>query len=287
MFLRTMKPQGAGQAGPASRACSTAHRLLAARDLYEFDNVFTAPLHGFRDTDDYWARASAKPHLHTHPHPGAGAQRAQRPVRAGRQPARRQPRSATTSRLWQPAHGGHVGFPAGALAGPRADPAGGGDGLAEQNMPEASGSARGRDRQGSAEEVAQRAALPRLAGAGRARQLVHARRPRAGARARSRAVKGSRIEHDKLLEFIQRNYDHDTDGAWFFQNGPQRVYVELEAAPLVWRVAAENFALTSHNHLPATLRSSLARRRRAPVPRRRPRLRPGAHAGHAPGRTRG
>ena len=38
-------------------------RLLRRAHLYEFDNVFTAPLHGFRDTDDYWTRASAKPHL--------------------------------------------------------------------------------------------------------------------------------------------------------------------------------------------------------------------------------
>jgi hypothetical protein len=46
-------------------------------------------------------------------------------------------------------------------------------------------------------------------------------------------VKGSRINHDKLKEFIHRNYDHDERGAWFFQNGPQRVYLQLEAAPLV------------------------------------------------------
>jgi hypothetical protein len=49
-------------------------------------------------------------------------------------------------------------------------------------------------------------------------------------------VKGSRIRHDKLIDFIQRNYESDAAGCWFFQNGPQRVYVELEAAPLVWRV---------------------------------------------------
>ena len=49
-------------------------------------------------------------------------------------------------------------------------------------------------------------------------------------------VKGSRIEHDKLREFIARNYAADESGAWFFQNGPQRVYVELEAAPWVWRL---------------------------------------------------
>lgn len=45
--------------------------------------------------------------------------------------------------------------------------------------------------------------------------------------------KGSRVTHDKLREFIQRNYEHDAQGAWFFQNGPQRVYVALELAPLV------------------------------------------------------
>lgn len=49
-------------------------------------------------------------------------------------------------------------------------------------------------------------------------------------------VKGSRIEHEKLREFIERNYAHDDKGCWFFQNGPQRVYVELEAAPWVWRL---------------------------------------------------
>ena len=69
-------------------------------------------------------------------------------------------------------------------------------------------------------------------------------------------VKGSRIQHDKLREFIERNYARDDDGAWYFQNGPQRVYVELEAAPFVWRVAATTFALSSHSGLPAALRST-------------------------------
>jgi len=69
-------------------------------------------------------------------------------------------------------------------------------------------------------------------------------------------IKGSRIQHDKLREFIHRNYARDDDGAWYFQNGPQRVYVELEAAPFVWRVAAQDFSLTSHSGLPATPRSA-------------------------------
>ena len=71
-------------------------------------------------------------------------------------------------------------------------------------------------------------------------------------------VKGSRIRHDKLLGFIHRNYAADADGAWYFQNGPQRVYVELEAAPWVWRVAppAAATALQSHTGRDAVVRSS-------------------------------
>ena len=69
--------------------------------------------------------------------------------------------------------------------------------------------------------------------------------------------KGSRIEHRKLLEFIERNYACDDGGRWFFQNGPQRVYVQLEAAPWVWRVGAgPAFALHSHTGHSAAARST-------------------------------
>ena len=66
-------------------------------------------------------------------------------------------------------------------------------------------------------------------------------------------IKGSRILHDKLREFIHRNYAADEQGAWFFQNGPQRVYVELEAAPWVWRLSAADghMAIESHTGLAA------------------------------------
>ena len=64
-------------------------------------------------------------------------------------------------------------------------------------------------------------------------------------------VKGSRILHDKLREFIHRNYAADERGAWFFQNGPQRVYVELEAAPFVWRVD-DGAAVHAHTGAAAT-----------------------------------
>jgi len=68
-------------------------------------------------------------------------------------------------------------------------------------------------------------------------------------------VKGSRITHDKLIGFIARNYLHDDAGCWFFQNGPQRVYVELEAAPWVWRVQDDG-SLHSHTDRPAAYRSA-------------------------------
>jgi hypothetical protein len=70
-------------------------------------------------------------------------------------------------------------------------------------------------------------------------------------------VKGSRIAHDRLLAFIHRNYGCDERGAWFFQNGPQRVYVELEAAPWVWRLeAAPGWPVTAHTGRPAQMRGS-------------------------------
>jgi hypothetical protein len=73
------------------------------------------------------------------------------------------------------------------------------------------------------------------------------------------AVKGSRILHEKLREFIERNYASDDSGSWFFQNGPQRVYVELEAAPWVWRLkpaTAGAPALVSHTGIPARFESA-------------------------------
>ncbi len=51
--------------------------------------------------------------------------------------------------------------------------------------------------------------------------------------------KGALLKHEKLIEFIGRNYESDALGQWYFQNGPQRVYVELEATPLIWRVSAD------------------------------------------------
>ena len=71
------------------------------------------------------------------------------------------------------------------------------------------------------------------------------------------SVKGSRIDHEGLKGFIGRNYLADDAGRWFFQNGPQRVYVQLEAAPWVWRVGMQEdrAVLTSHTGRPAVPKS--------------------------------
>lgn len=64
------------------------------------------------------------------------------------------------------------------------------------------------------------------------------------------AAKGSRLQHDKLIAFIGRNYLADAQGQWFFQNGPQRVYIELEATPWIWRLQPDG-AVLAHTGVPA------------------------------------
>lgn len=52
-------------------------------------------------------------------------------------------------------------------------------------------------------------------------------------------ARGALLKHEKLIKFIQRNYACTVEGEWYFQNGPQRVYVELEATPWVWRLDSD------------------------------------------------
>ena len=68
-------------------------------------------------------------------------------------------------------------------------------------------------------------------------------------------AKGSRLQHDKLIAFIGRNYDVDAQGRWFFQNGPQRVYVELEDTPWVWRLQPDG-RVQSHTGVPVEVITS-------------------------------
>ncbi len=109
MFLKTMVPKALIKL-EQHPGLFDRERLLAARDLHEFDNVFTAPLHGFKDADDYWARASAKPHLHKIAIPALALNALNDPFI----PVASLPQAADVSRhvtLWRPAQGGHVGFP--------------------------------------------------------------------------------------------------------------------------------------------------------------------------------
>ena len=115
MFLRTMRPRALAKLAQHPGLFKR-EAMLAARDLYEFDNLFTAPLHGFKNTDDYWARASAKPHLHHIRIPALLLNARNDPF----VPAASLPRQHEVGRhvtLWQPAHGGHVGFPGGRFPG--------------------------------------------------------------------------------------------------------------------------------------------------------------------------
>ena len=61
-------------------------------------------------------------------------------------------------------------------------------------------------------------------------------------------AKGALLRHDKLIAFIERNYAADPQGQWYFQNGPQRVYVELETTPWVLRVGDRGPVCTHTGH---------------------------------------
>lgn len=115
MFLHTMKPKALRKLAQHPGLFDP-EALRSAKDLYAFDNVFTAPLHGFRNTDDYWTRASAAPHLHHIRLPALVLNALNDPfVPAASLPGLTQAGKWVT--LWQPSHGGHVGFASGAPPG--------------------------------------------------------------------------------------------------------------------------------------------------------------------------
>lgn len=59
-------------------------------------------------------------------------------------------------------------------------------------------------------------------------------------------LKGERVANPGIAAFFARNYSHDDQGRWFFQNGPQRVYVALDYTPHIYRITA-TLALVSHS----------------------------------------
>jgi hypothetical protein len=115
MFLRSMKPKALRKLAQHPGLFDAA-RLRRAADLRAFDDVFTAPLHGFRDAADYYARASAGPQLARIGIPALVLNARNDPFL----PPHALPRPGTVGShvtLWQPAHGGHVGFPSGRWPG--------------------------------------------------------------------------------------------------------------------------------------------------------------------------
>jgi hypothetical protein len=115
MFLGTMKPKALAKWKQHPRLFDR-ERLVAARTLYEFDDVFTAPVHGFAGVNDYWTRASSKPQLARIRIPALVLNATNDPF----VPAASLPRPHEAGRcvtLWQPAHGGHGGFAGGRFPG--------------------------------------------------------------------------------------------------------------------------------------------------------------------------
>ena len=115
MFLRTLVPKALRKL-EQHPGLFDRQALLAARDLYAFDNAFTAPVHGFRNTEDYWQRASAKPLLRSIRVPALVVNARNDPfVPAASLPHAHE--AGPCVQLWQPAHGGHVGFAHGRMPG--------------------------------------------------------------------------------------------------------------------------------------------------------------------------
>jgi hypothetical protein len=71
-------------------------------------------------------------------------------------------------------------------------------------------------------------------------------------------IKDDTIENEAINEFIGRNYMNDGCGNWFFQNGPQRVYVSLEIAPWVYRLDEFKRLATHTGTHPRELRQAFA-----------------------------
>ena len=113
IFLQTLKPKCLDKLKQFPGLFDR-DAMLNARDLYAFDNIVTAPLHGYLNTDDYWHRASAKYVLDDITVPTLVLNARNDPFL----PAQYLPSSAAAAiTLEQPAHGGHVGFTIGSPFG--------------------------------------------------------------------------------------------------------------------------------------------------------------------------
>lgn len=108
MFLSTMRSKAIAKAQQYPGLFDL-EAALKARTLFEFDNAFTAPLHGFKDVMDYWGRASAKPLMRDIALPALALNARNDPfMPTSSLPSRSDVSDQVT--LWQPTTGGHVGF---------------------------------------------------------------------------------------------------------------------------------------------------------------------------------
>lgn len=113
VFLRTLKPKCLRKLQQFPGLFDR-EAMLRSRNLYEFDNVVTAPLHGYRNTEDYWHRASARHVLPDIAVPTLVLNAQNDPFL----PSRHLPREASRHvTLEYPERGGHVGFAVGGLPG--------------------------------------------------------------------------------------------------------------------------------------------------------------------------
>lgn len=114
-FLATMRRKTLAKLALFPELCDR-ERMLDSRTLREFDNIVTAPLHGYRDTDDYWTRASSKPLLRHIAAPTLMINARNDPfLPAAALPAAGELSAKVTAEF--PTTGGHVGFVTGVFPG--------------------------------------------------------------------------------------------------------------------------------------------------------------------------
>jgi predicted alpha/beta-fold hydrolase len=114
-FLRTLKPKALEKLSRHPDA-SRETGVRKARTLRAFDDAFTAPVHGFRDVDDYWSRASTKSELGKIAVPTLLVHARNDPFLPGQFLPEPRPPNANIEFDF-PAQGGHVGFVSGAFPG--------------------------------------------------------------------------------------------------------------------------------------------------------------------------
>jgi predicted alpha/beta-fold hydrolase len=114
-FLQTLKPKARAMARQFPGRLD-ASRIAGVRTMWAFDDLVTAPLHGFEGTEDYWTRASSKPWLAKVAVPTLVLNARNDPFVPGDSlPGPAQVSPFVT--LEQPEDGGHVGFATGPLPG--------------------------------------------------------------------------------------------------------------------------------------------------------------------------